>query len=151
VTATVRAYRLAIREFAEQTNRSVWYSHQAIDPTTPGPRAVPSKKSRQSRRSSIGRAYARDSIAAQRKLTERVDGRLRIINNPPVVVPVRELDFAEFGPDLDERMHGLLDDYVRTLPPDRRRLVEQYRVVGADDQDPLFLQAIGARFSRRTP
>ena len=120
-------------------------------------------------RNSVGRAYARDSMAAQRKLTERVDGRLRIINNPPVVVPVRELDFSELGLDLDEWMEGLLGDYVRTLQPDRRHLVEQYRVVdvahkvvgvgsvgarawivllvGADDQDPLFLQAKEAQAS----
>ena len=169
VTATVRAYRLAIREYAEQTNTSVWYSHQAIDPATPALRALRSKKSRQSLRSSVGRAYARDSMAAQRKLTERVDGRLRIINNPPVVVPVRELDFSELGLDLDEWMEGLLGNYIRTLQPDRRHLVEQYRVVdvahkvvgvgsvgarawivllvGADDQDPLFLQAKEAQAS----
>ncbi len=82
-------------------------------------------------RKSVGRAYARDRLAAQRKLTERVDGRLRIINDPPVVVPARELDFAQLGLDLDTWMEGLLGRYVRTLQPDRRHLVEQYRVVDA--------------------
>ena len=82
-------------------------------------------------RKSVGRAYARDSLTAQRKLTERVDGRLRIINDPPVVVPARELDFAQLGLDLDTWMEGLLGRYVRTLQPDRRHLVEQYRVVDA--------------------
>ena len=62
---------------------------------------------------------------------ERVDGRLRIINDPPVVVPARELDFAQLGLDLDTWMEGLLGRYVRTLQPDRRHLVEQYRVVDA--------------------
>ena len=173
VTATVRAYRLAIRELADQTNLAVWYSHRAVDPATPGLRALRSKRSRRSLRDSVARAYGRDSMAAQRKLTERVDGRLRIVNNPPVVVPVRELDLAQMGLDvdldLDAWMEGLLDSYVRTLQPDRRHLVEQYRVVdvahkvvgvgsvgarawivllvGADDEDPLFLQAKEAQAS----
>ena len=169
VTATVRAYRLAVREFADQTNMGVWYAHQAIDPTTPGLEALRSKKSRESMRKSVGRAYARDSLAAQRKLTERVDGRLRIINDPPVVVPARELDFAQLGLNLDTWMDWLLGHYVRTLQPDRRHLVEQYRVVdvahkvvgvgsvgsrawiillvGADDQDVVFLQAKEAQAS----
>ena len=72
-------------------------------------------------------------------------------------------------------MEGLLGDYVRTLQPDRRHLVEQYRVVdvahkvvgvgsvgarawivllvGADDQDPCSFKPRKPRrrFSRRTP
>jgi uncharacterized protein (DUF2252 family) len=169
VVATMSAYRLAIRELAERSNLSVWYSHQAIDPAAPGLKALQSKQSRRSLRDSVNRAYARDSLAAQRKLTERVDGRLRIINDPPVVVPARELDFAQLGLDLDEWMAGLLAEYVETLQPDRRHLIEQYRVVdvahkvvgvgsvgarawivllvGADDDDPLFLQAKQAQES----
>jgi uncharacterized protein (DUF2252 family) len=87
VIATVRAYRLGIRELAEQTSLEVWYSHFAIDPAAPGVQALRSKKSRQSLRNSVTRAYARDSMAAHRKLTERVDGRLRISSDPPVIVP----------------------------------------------------------------
>ena len=169
VTATVRAYRLAIRELAEQTNLAVWYSHRAVDPATPGLAALRSKQSRRSLRDSVARAYGRDSMAAQRKLTERVDGHLRIVDDPPVVVPARELDLAPLGLDLDTWMEGLLDSYVRTLQPDRAHLVEQYRVVdvahkvvgvgsvgarawivllvGADDDDPLFLQAKEAQAS----
>jgi uncharacterized protein (DUF2252 family) len=169
VLATVRAYRMTIREFAAQGNMAVWYAHQAVDPGTPGLQAVRSKKSRRSLRDSVDRAYARDNIAAQRKLTERVDGRLRILHDPPVVVPAREFDTKGLGLDLDEWMEGLLDHYVGTLQPDRRHLIEQYRVVdvahkvvgvgsvgarawiilllGADDQDPLFLQAKEAQAS----
>jgi hypothetical protein len=128
-----------------------------------------SKKSRRSLRDSVSRAYARDSIAAQRKLTETVDGRLRIVHEPPVVVPARELDTRQLGLDLGTWMEGLLDHYIRTLQPDRRHLMKQYQVVdvahkvvgvgsvgarawivlliGADDQDPLFLQAKEAQAS----
>ena len=130
VTAAVRAYRLAMRELAAESNLTVWYAHQPIDSTTPALKALLSKQSRRSLRTSVGRSYARDSMAAQRKLTERVNARLRIISNPPVVVPARDLDLTQqLGVDPDEWMKGLLRHYVGTLQPDRRHLVEQYRVV----------------------
>ena len=170
VTAAVRAYRLSLRELASESNLSVWYAHQPVDPSTPALKTLRSKQSRRSLRSSVGRSYSRDSMAAQRKLTERVNGRLRIISHPPVVVPVRDLDLtAQLGVDPDEWMQGLLRHYVRTLQPERRHLVQQYRVVdvahkvvgvgsvgarawivllvGADDQDPLLLQAKEAQAS----
>ena len=170
VVATVEAYRLAIREFADQTNLAVWYSHFAVDPTGARLQALQSKKSRRSIRDSVTRAHARDGMAAQRKLTERVNGRLRIVNDPPVVVPARELDYTRLGiADLDGWMEGLLETYMTTLQPDRRHLIEQYRVVdvvhkvvgvgsvgarawiillvGSDDQDPLFMQAKEAQAS----
>lgn len=129
VTAAARACRMTIREFAAHSNMAVWYAHQAIDPATPGFRVMRSKKSRRSVRDSVRRAYARDSMAAQRRLTERVDGRLPIVHDPPVIVPVRELDTKGLGLDVDEWMKGLLDRYAGTLQPDRRHLIEQYRVV----------------------
>ena len=169
VVATVKQYRLGIRELAELGNLAVWYSHRAIEPNLPGLQALRSKRSRQSLRDSVTKAYSRDTMAAHRKLTERVDGRLRIISDPPVVVPARELDVGRLGLDLDTWMVHLLEHYVGTLQPDRRHLIEQYRVVdvahkvvgvgsvgarawiilliGADDSDPLFLQAKEAQAS----
>jgi uncharacterized protein (DUF2252 family) len=43
VTAAVRAYRLALRELASESNLSVWYAHQPVDPSTPALKALRSK------------------------------------------------------------------------------------------------------------
>ena len=103
------------------------------------------------------------------KLTEYVDGEYRIKADPPVVVPLADL---LAGDDLDD-MRVWLEErvrvYRRTLQPDRRRLLESYRLVdfarkvvgvgsvgtrcwialflGRDADDPLFLQVKEAEAS----
>jgi uncharacterized protein (DUF2252 family) len=98
------------------------------------------------------------------KLTHVVDGEPRIISDPPLIVPIAELA-NEAGLDPDEITAGVLElyrGYRRTLQPDRKTLLEEFRYVdlarkvvgvgsvgtrcwillllGRDDGDPLFLQ-----------
>jgi uncharacterized protein (DUF2252 family) len=109
------------------------------------------------------KARTRDSLQALSKLTEVVDGRYRIVSQPPVVIPLRD-----FAPELSPEQTGELlrqqfRSYRATLQPDRRHLLEQFEIVdvarkvvgvgsvgtrafiallqGRDSQDPLFLQA----------
>ena len=65
-----------------------------------------------------------------RKLTRTVDGQVRIIGDPPVIVPVDELvtDPSQVG-RFKEIMDEFTVDYAATLPPDRRHLFNQYRFV----------------------
>src|SRR3954451_13401408 len=42
----------------------------------------------------LKKAHARDSLHALPRFAEVVDGRYRIVSQPPVVVPLRELDGA---------------------------------------------------------
>ena len=101
-------------------------------------------------------------MKAQAKLTRVVDGQMRIISDPPLIVPVEDV-FSDVEAQLIEDMvYGSLRSYRRTLPADRRHLLESYRFVhlarkvvgvgsvgtrawvalllGRDDGDPLFLQ-----------
>jgi uncharacterized protein (DUF2252 family) len=109
------------------------------------------------------KARTRDSLSALSKLAEVVDGRYRIVSQPPVVIPLRE-----FAPELspeqtNELIRQQFRSYRATLQPDRRYLLEQFEIVdvarkvvgvgsvgtrafiallqGRDSQDPLFLQA----------
>jgi uncharacterized protein (DUF2252 family) len=110
------------------------------------------------------KAHTRDSLQALSKLGELVDGRYRIVSQPPIVVPARELaatyglSAGEVGRVIREQFRAYRD----TLPDDRRRLLERFQVVdmarkvvgvgsvgtrafivlleGRDAQDPLFLQ-----------
>jgi uncharacterized protein (DUF2252 family) len=96
------------------------------------------------------------------KLTEVVDGTRRIVGDPPLVVPVRELLSPAEDEQFQQRMGTLFAQYRRTLQSDRRILLEHYSVVdmahkvvgvgsvgtrcwivlmlGRDQDDPLFLQ-----------
>jgi len=110
------------------------------------------------------KAHTRDSLQALSKLGELVDGRYRIVNQPPIIVPVRDLA-ATYGMSPDETDHVIRDQfraYRATLQDDRRHLLERFEIVdwarkvvgvgsvgtrafivlllGRDADDPLFLQ-----------
>jgi uncharacterized protein (DUF2252 family) len=110
------------------------------------------------------KARTRDSLRALAKLAELVDGSYRIVSQPPVVIPARDLE-AAYGFSADELQHVVHQqyrDYRATLQSDRRRLLERFQFVdmarkvvgvgsvgtrafivllqGRDQQDPLFLQ-----------
>ena len=112
----------------------------------------------------LGKAHTRDSLQALSKLGEVVDGSYRIVSQPPIVVPARDLA-ATYGLSADEVGHAIREQfraYRATLPDDRRHLLERFQVVdmarkvvgvgsvgtrafivllqGRDAQDPLFLQ-----------
>jgi hypothetical protein len=112
----------------------------------------------------LAKAHTRDSIQALSKLAEVVDGQYRIISQPPVIVPARDLA-ATYGLSPDEVMpvlHEQFRAYRATLQEDRRRLLEKFQIVdgarkvvgvgsvgtrafivllqGRDARDPLFLQ-----------
>jgi uncharacterized protein (DUF2252 family) len=112
----------------------------------------------------LRKAHTRDSLQALSKLGERVDGRYRIVSQPPIVVPIRDIE-QQYGMTADEvqqAVHDQFRDYRSTLEVDRRHLLEKFQVVdmarkvvgvgsvgtrafivllqGRDDQDPLFLQ-----------
>jgi uncharacterized protein (DUF2252 family) len=103
-------------------------------------------------------------VQALSKLAEEVDGRYRIVSQPPIVVPLRDLA-GTAGLSVDEMEHAIHEQfraYRATLQPDRRHLLERFEVVdmarkvvgvgsvgtrafivllqGRDQQDPLFLQ-----------
>jgi uncharacterized protein (DUF2252 family) len=109
------------------------------------------------------RAASQNSEAVIPKLTAVVNGRLRIKDKPPVIYHV-QLNSREF----DERNQDHIEQYRKTLLPDRLSLFNRYRfqdaaikVVGvgsvatrcflalfvADDDEPLFLQVKEARRS----
>jgi hypothetical protein len=120
----------------------------------------------------LDKARAKDSLRAVGRLTEIIDGRRRIISDPPLIVPVEEL-FADHGAAIDRAVRSAVSAYRRTLPSDRRRLLERYRyahaarkvvgvgsvgtrawivlMLGRDDEDPLFLQLKEAEASVLEP
>src|SRR5689334_19237522 len=91
VRAVARRYREAVREFAAMRNLDVWYARLDVDTimqaiqSTAGGRAV--KKARKAE----AKARAKDSIRALGRLSRRVEGELRFVSDPPLVVPLDEL------------------------------------------------------------
>jgi uncharacterized protein (DUF2252 family) len=163
VERVVRSYREAMATFATHTNLTVWYEQLEVEEYLAEARSRGSRRVRDKvvgdAERHVANARTRDSMHTFSKLTHLVDGEPRITADPPLVVPFSDL--AEFA-DTSAWAHRQLQSYRRTLPPDRRHLLEQYRLVdlarkvvgvgsvgtrcfialllGVDDGDPLFLQ-----------
>ena len=60
-------------------------------------------------RSGVVKARAKDNLKALKRLTRRVDGELRFISDPPLLVPAAELMPAAETRDLRELLVGVVD------------------------------------------
>jgi uncharacterized protein (DUF2252 family) len=169
VLAAVAGYRQSMIKFAGQGNLSVWYSHANMDDLLSqiGDQLDAKRKART--QAALNKAHNRDSLQALAKLTTMVDGRARILSQPPLLVPVEELWGEEQAKAAYEQLGNLTRSYRRTLQWDRRHLLEQFKLVqvarkvvgvgsvgtrawillleGLDGADPLFLQAKEAQAS----
>jgi uncharacterized protein (DUF2252 family) len=168
-----KSYREAMANFAGRTNLEVWYARFDVQRVFDEFRAQATTTEVKRFEKATAKAQAKDNMKAFEKLTEVVDGEHRITADPPVVVPLRDLvtegEFDETRASLEDRIRV----YRRTLQPDRRRLIESYRLVdfarkvvgvgsvgtrcwialflGRDANDPLFLQIKEAEASVLEP
>jgi uncharacterized protein (DUF2252 family) len=190
---SVAAYREAMRDFAQMSTMDIWYAHYDEDRlrtmiqgamaglSTEVKKDTKSKagkkKEKQDTREekeakkavkraekNVEKAHTRDSVQALSKLCEVDNGQYRIVSQPPVIVPARDL-LTTYGMSPDEilpTIHEQLRAYRATLQYDRRLLLEKFEVVdaarkvvgvgsvgtrafivllqGRDEHDPLFLQ-----------
>ena len=80
-----------------------------------GSRARSVRKMRKRLHKRISKARARDNVQAFAKLTEDVDGDARIVSDPPLIVPARELLPDAARPGLEQRVERFLEAYAATL------------------------------------
>jgi uncharacterized protein (DUF2252 family) len=173
--ASARAYRESMAGFAQMRTMDIWYAHRSEKELMAGIKDLVRSETDKSQRKEMKqrekaakktarKAHTRDSLQAFSKLAELVDGTYRIVSQPPIVIPSREL-FASFGMSADEvqaAIHKQFRAYRATLPDDRRHLLERFEVIdvarkvvgvgsvgtrafivllqGRDQRDPLFLQ-----------
>jgi uncharacterized protein (DUF2252 family) len=172
VLTAARTYRDAMRDFASLRNLEVWYARLDVEAAMGQVEAEAPKAVRRVRKN-VAKARSKDSMRALEKLTHVVDGELRIVSDPPLVVPAEELMPEADARDLNQTLHEVLASYRATLPADRQHLLDGYRfrhiarkvvgvgsvgtrawivlLTGADDGDPLFLQAKEAEASVLEP
>jgi uncharacterized protein (DUF2252 family) len=171
--ASVTAYREAMAGFATMGTMEVWYAHLDEDALlkamrtaakAAGKQAKTAKRAHKAAEKALAKARTRDSLQALSKLGELVDGRYRIVSQPPIVVPIRDLEatYGLSGDQIDRMLREQFRAYRATLRDDQRHLLERFRVVdgarkvvgvgsvgtrafivllqGRDQHDPLFLQ-----------
>ena len=129
VRRAVRSYRETVRELSDMSMLDVWYSHLDMGELLPKFESLLNPKKTPSVWRAIAKARAHDSHQAYDKLCHVLDGEPRIVNDPPLIIPLEE-----FVADSDrgvavEAIQKIIKAYARTLDPDRRHLLDQHRFV----------------------
>ena len=159
---TVGSYRAAMGDFAGMNALEVWYSHLDVETVMQQYASQFKPKVVKRTEKNLAKARTKDSMTAFSKLTEVVDGKPRIIDQSPLIVPLEQLAQGTERDEMFEGLHQLLRSYRDTLEFDRRVLLEEFELtdfarkvvgvgsvgtrawiallLGRDGQDPLFLQ-----------
>lgn len=119
VTVASHTYRERMARFARRRTLDVWYEKLAISDVI---QHFPPKYQAVVRRD-LERAERRDHRSAAAKLTRDVDGEVRFVEDPPLVV---HLSNTEHGMD---DVLGTFEDYRRSLSEERRVLIDRFHIV----------------------
>jgi uncharacterized protein (DUF2252 family) len=173
VLAAAREYRETMRRLSQMGNLESWY--QQLDADAIGARwaAAVGDKQRKTFERGVAKARAKDSSRAFSKLVEEVDGKPRIVSDPPLIVPIENLAEEASGVDVKGLVLQVLSGYRDSLTVERRVVLDGYRLVdvafkvvgvgsvgtrawislmlGRDSGDPLFLQIKEAQRSVLEP
>jgi uncharacterized protein (DUF2252 family) len=174
VTAGVREYRQRMLQAAGMPTLSAWYDQLEAGMLLKLVRDEMrvkrvSKKEARAFQQDVKQAQTRDSTRVFAKRASEYAGELRIVPDPPLIVPIEDLVVPGSGwENTDAMIKKLLNSYRRTLGHDHHPL-EEFRYVhaarkvvgvgsvgtrcyillmlGRDHHDPLFLQVKEAQAS----
>src|SRR3954469_17529364 len=122
VLTAVRAYREAMREFAAMRNLDVWYARMDVDALLGRLAKVATTREMKEARKGAKKARRKNSLKAFDRLVRVVDAQPRIVSDPPLLVPIRELLPQDRQHDFEEWIRTLLGRYRESLKGDRRHL-----------------------------
>jgi uncharacterized protein (DUF2252 family) len=128
VLDTVATYRTTMATFAGASTLDVWYSRLDIDEAIARYGAQFTPKAVKGTKKALAKARTKDSMSAFSKLTHVVDEELRIVDESPLIVPIEQLAKGVEREELFAGIVALFDEYRDTLPPERRRLFDQFRL-----------------------
>ncbi len=167
VMAGVREFRDRIRQAAQMGTLTAWYEHLEAGVLLEMVRREVQvkrvgKDEGQAAHDMVAKARTRDSTRVLAKRADKVDGELRIVADPPLIVPIEDL--VQPGSEWEDPaplIKKLLNAYRRTLGRQHHPL-EEFRyvhaalkvvgvgsvgtrcyillLIGRDHEDPLFLQ-----------
>ncbi|MFN8149999.1 MAG: DUF2252 domain-containing protein [Solirubrobacterales bacterium] len=173
VARAVRSYCSTMSDLAELCNLDLWYRRLNLDDAISEYGKAMDARTRKRYERRRAKAMAKDRFRAMEKLTERRDGKLRIVSQPPLIVSIEDIAEGRSEDEIRKYIEHLLRAYRRSLPDAAGALIDQYRymhaarkvvgvgsvgtrcwivlLVGRDDNDPLFLQVKEAEASALAP
>ena len=158
----VSSYRENLRKYSKMSPLDLWYKQLDLAKYA---KNAPTKKMRLYREQLIKQAESRVAEYLVPKITTEVDGKKRLIDQPPLIFHKQSVSF-------ENQANVVIQDYRESLPHDRRILMDRYqmqdivmKVVGigsvgtrcfvvlfmTPDDEPLLLQVKEARSSVLEP
>ncbi len=130
VLAGARAYREAMLDFSNMSSMDVWYSQVQIEAHFQRFKDKLDKEDADAISKSIAKAYAKNHEKAVAKFTQSRHGKLQFVNDPPLIIPLRNLDLPSINiGDTERTLRNFLVQYRASLPKDRQLLLGQYRLL----------------------
>ena len=157
-----QAYRTAMHRFADMSYLDVWYAHLDVEEIFRAFADRVTKKERKRGTKFVTKARSKNSLHAFDKLAEQSDDGYRIVSQPPLIIPFREIPLDEEPDVLSRAILQSYHDYLASVPDHIKVLIDRFeyrdmaiKVVGVgsvgtrclivllkgrDEHDPFFLQ-----------
>jgi len=126
-----KAYRKSMRRFAQASILDIWYFDieaesvlKVFDKSA--------KKGAKHAQKTVQKARSHTRERTITKLTETVDGKRQIINDPPLIVRLDDFFNQEQKAQITEQdIKKVWLEYLNSLPKDRRLLLSRFRIADA--------------------
>jgi uncharacterized protein (DUF2252 family) len=166
-------YREQMRRLAKMGNLEAWYERVDLDLIRDQFADAVEEEVVQDFDKNLAKARRKTSVRAFSKLAREVDGQVRIVSDPPLITPLRELLGVDELEAAEGELRRMYNEYRASLPQGLRKLLDRYRfvdaarkvvgvgsvgtrawivlLIGRDQGDPLFLQIKEAQRSVLEP
>lgn len=125
--STVRGYHQAMSRFSKMGNLDVWYAHLDVEELLQEHADYLNNAEKSALAATAGKAIKKTNSRAVEKFTETVDGELRVVSDPPLLILLRDLASYVISQETIVKVLGAyLARYRLTLPRERRSLIDQY-------------------------
>ena len=125
--STVRGYHQAMSRFSKMGNLDVWYAHLDVEELLQEHADYLNNAEKSALAATAGKAIKKTNSRAVEKFTETVDGELRVVSDPPLLILLRDLASYVISQETIVKVLGAyLARYRLTLPRESRSLIDQY-------------------------
>lgn len=133
---TALTYCRSMDHFTRLSTLDQWYYHVKLEALEKVFKRS-SKKGRKGAVNMVEKARKHTLEQTLKKMTRLEKGQLRLVSDPPLVVPYRDMILGNYLDRKDlksctrKRLQGTWQNYLDSLPDERRYLLGQYKVIDA--------------------
>ena len=126
-----KSYRKSMQQFSQASVLDVWYYHVDADSVLKVFDKY-ARKSSKSAQKTVTKARSHTRQRTLQKLTEVVDGKKQIVNDPPLLERLSDRLSEEQKQQISKQdIESAWFEYINSLSEDRRRLLTRYRISDA--------------------